>query len=146
MSHWTHIVAAIDIDTYHDSKDIKGYVENILKDAPKITGSERSADVFVNALSGHNHWTSCDCNSCEWKDTLVHYTEAEGGGFSCGAPEDYRCPYGKYQTRVVITVIGDLRDREREKTVREWWAFRDFVKAKVGCGYQFRNCTCRIHD
>jgi hypothetical protein len=40
MSHWTHIIAAIDIDTYHDDKDIKGYVENILVNAPKITGRE----------------------------------------------------------------------------------------------------------
>jgi hypothetical protein len=146
MSHWTHIIAAIDIDTYHQDKDIKSYVENILANAPKITGSEGPADVFVNVKSGHNHWTSCDCNSCEFKDTIISYSEEEGGGWSCGAPNGFTCPEGEYQTRVVITVLGDLRDRERWRTRDEWYAFREYVKARIGCGYDFRNCVCRIHD
>lgn len=146
MSHWTHIIASIDIDTYHHDKDIKGYVENILANAPKITGSEGPADVFVNVKSGHNHWVGCDCNACEFKDTIINYSKEEGGGWECGAPDGFQCPEGKYQTRVVITVIGDLRDRERWRTRDEWYEFRDYVKARVGCGYDFRNCVCRIHD
>lgn len=146
MSHWTHIIAAIDIDTYHEDKDIKSYVENILANAPKITGSEGPADVFVNVKSGHNHWTGHDCNVCQFKDTIVHFPKEEGGGHECYAPADFKCPTGKYQTRVVITVLGDLRDRERWRTRDEWAAFKDYVKANVGCGYEFRNCTCRIYD
>ena len=118
MSHWTHIIASIDVDTYHNDKDIKGYVENILANAPKITGSEGPADVFVNVKSGWNHST--------WDEEA---NERE-----------------RYQTRVVITVLGDLRDRERWRTRDEWYAFRDYVKARVGYGYDFRNCVCRIHD
>lgn len=146
MSHWTHIVAAIDIDTCRQDKNIKEYVENILANAPKIKGSEGPAAVFVNVLPGHNHWIGCDCNSCEWKDTIVHFTEEEGGGFGCDAPDGFQCPEGEYQTRVVITVIGDLRDREPEQTRQDWHAFRDYVRAEVGHGYDFRNCACRIHD
>ena len=142
MSHWTHIVAAIDIDTYHQDKNIKGYVENILVNAPKITGSERNADVFVNALSGYNCFTSCDCNSCEYKDTVKHYPD----GYECAAHDGFRCPSGKYQTRVVITIIGDLRDREHWKTREEWHTFKEYVREKIGHGYEFRNCACRIHD
>lgn len=146
MSHWTHIVAVIDIDTYEQRKDIKEYVENILENAPKIKGSECNAAVFVNVLPGHNCWTGCDCNACEWKETLKFYSEEDGGGFECDAPEHYDCPSGEYQTRIVITIIGDLRDRELEQTRHDWRAFRDFVRAEIGKGYDFRNCACRIHD
>ena len=47
----------------------------MLEDAPKITGSEGNAEIFVNVLRGHNIFMSCDCNSCEYKDTIVHHKE-----------------------------------------------------------------------
>ncbi len=142
MSYWTHIVAVIDIDTCHDDKNIKGYVENILANAPKITGSEGPADVFVNVKSGHNHWTSCDCQACGYKDTIKHYPD----GYECAAPDGFQCPEGEYQTRVAITILGDLRDRERWRTRDEWTAFKAYVKTHLGQGYDFRNCACRIYD
>ena len=61
MSWWTHIVAAIDVDTYISSKTIKSDVEELLKGAPAITGSEGNADIFVNVLSGTNISTNRDC-------------------------------------------------------------------------------------
>lgn len=143
MSNWTHIVASIDVDTYIESKNIKEEVEKLLEKAPKITGSEGNADIFVNVLSGHNTFTSCDCMNCEYGKTVIHHSE---GGFSCDADEKYECPKGKYQTRVVITVIGDLRDRMKTKTHKEWNAFNNFIAKKVNSKYGFhiRNCACRI--
>jgi len=50
MSYWTHIVAILEVDTYIEDKNIKQIVENKLIKAPKITGSEGCADVFVNVF------------------------------------------------------------------------------------------------
>lgn len=142
MSSWTHIVAAIDVDTYKRSATIKEDVEKMLEHAPKITGSEGPADVFVNVLSGHNYWTSCDCERCEYGNTVRYLDE---GGFECDATMDYRCPQGEYQTRVVITIIGDLRDRMKDTTKEEWKAFKKYIEKHVnGNGFGIRNCTCKI--
>lgn len=141
MSMWTHIVAVIDADTFVDSKHIKKEVQKMLKDAPKITGSEGNADVFVNVLSGYNHYISADCEACCFGPTIRYLND----GFSCDAPDTTKCPEGKYQTRVVITVIGDLRDRMREQTKAEWLQFKEFVNKKInGNGFETRNCACRI--
>ncbi len=139
MSYWTHIVAIIDVDTIIQDKNIKEIVEEMLIKAPRITGSEGNADVFVNLKNGHNIWTNCDCKSCEFKDTIIHHKE---GGFSCESPENYKCLEGEYQTRIVISVIGDLRDREKETTKEEYEAFLKFLKKD--CDFDIRNKTVNI--
>lgn len=145
MSYWTHIVAAIDVETYIQSKTIQSDVERLLEDAPKITGSEGSADVFVNVLSGANHWTSCDCACCDYKDTIQY--DNEEGGFWCDCSDNYRCPHGEYQTRVVITVIGDLRDRMKKRTKTEWQEFKKYIEEHInGDGFYIRNCSCKIKE
>lgn len=139
MSFWTHIVATFDVDTYKKEKNIKEIIEQKLKDAPKITGSESDADVFVNVLSGYNHWIGGDCNICEYKDTVIHLEE---GGYTCDAEEGYKCPENTYQTRVVITVIGDLRDRMKETTREEYKSFLKYLKKD--CGFEIRNKSVNI--
>lgn len=143
MSMWTNIVAAIDVDTYIEDSNIKNVVEDMLKSAPVITGSERNADVFVNVLSGHNSWTSCDCKRCKYKDTIKHVEE---GGFTCEPEDGFVCPEGEYQTRVVITVIGDLRDRMKHQTHKEWNKFNNYIAKKINgkSGFYIRNCACVI--
>ena len=126
MSRWTHVIGSLYIETYKERKDIKGFVENILNDAPKITGSEKDADIFVNPLSGHNTWISCDCERCVYKDTIVHLDDE--GGFQCDAESDYECPEGKYQTCVAITLVGDLRDKDGETTKKEIEEFIRFLQ------------------
>ena len=121
---WTHIVASLDVETYVESDTIKEDVEKMLEKAPKITGSEGPADVFVNVLSGYN--VSC------WEDDEGH----------------------KYQTRVVITVIGDLRDRQKSQTEEEWNKFKDFIGEEYtndsdecnpdGLNFGIRNYSCKI--
>ena len=139
MSLWTHIVGVLHVDTYHCCDDLKLYVEEALKNAPQITGSEGPADVFVNVHSGYNISTSFDCRRCEFKDTIIHFEE---GGMSCDAPDGYKCPYGQYQTRVTITVQGDLRDRMKQTTRKEWNAFHRYVAKTLG--YNIRLAICQI--
>ena len=123
MSMWTHIVASIDVDTFKESHTIKEDVEKMLEDAPKITGSEGPADVFVNVLSGY---------------TISTYNEND--------------EKEKFQTRVVITVIGDLRDRTKAQTEKEWNDFKNFIgiepelydEDREGLNLEIRNCSCEI--
>jgi len=124
MSWWTHITASLDVDTYIESDNIKEHVEKLLEKAPKITGSEGPADVFVNVLSGHNHSIYDD--------------------------EGFR----EFQTRVVITIIGDLRDRYKDQTEDEWNKFKafigedendeSFIKDPNGLNFTIRNYSCNI--
>ena len=117
MSRWTHIVAAIDVDTYIESENLQGDVNELMKYAPKITGSESDADVFINILSGHN--VSC------WEDGK----------------------HNNYQTRIVITIIGDLRDRSHKITEKEWTKFKKFIETKIDKkGWEIRNYSCNIID
>ena len=51
MSFWTHIVASIDVNTHIECDTLKRDVKKMLKAAPKITGSEGDAEVFVNVRS-----------------------------------------------------------------------------------------------
>lgn len=138
MSHWTHIVGVLHADTFTEVDDLKERLEQALNNAPKITGSEQDANVFVNIPSGHNSWTSCDCARCEFKDTIRHYPD----GYECDAPKGYRCPSGAYQTRAVITVQGDLRDRMKSQTKKEWNAFHRYIAKELDFGV--RIATCRI--
>ena len=146
MSKWAHIVASIDVDTYIESNTIESDVKEMLKKAPKITGSEEDAHIFVNVLSGSNHITSCDCRNCEY-GTTREYSGKRKGSFRCHKPEGYKCPEGRYQTRVVITVIGDLRDKSIAKTEKEWIGFKNFIENEIGGdGFNIRNCSCNIID
>lgn len=135
MSYWTHLAAAIDIDCMRITPDAQTYVEKMLEGAPKITGSEGNCDVFVNVRSGHNCSTNKDCARCPHSEIAFPDCPVEG---------KVDCPSGEYQTQAVITVAGDLRDRERWQTHREWKAFQKYIARKFGCGFQIRNCACRI--
>lgn len=80
---------------------------------------------------------------CEYKNTIKHLDE---GRFQCGADENYECPEGEYQSRVVITVVGDLRDRMKQETHMEWNAFNNCIAKKIrgkSC-FDIKNCSCRI--
>lgn len=138
MSCWTYIVGVIHVDTYKQVDDINGYVKNKLLGAPKITGSERDASVFVNPVAGHNIFISCDCDRCEYRETLHH----SDNGFWCEAPDGYVCHCGEYQTCAVITVQGSLRHRLRKQTRKEWNSFHQYIAKTLG--WQILQATCRV--
>lgn len=129
MSNWTTITACIYVDTDIEDKNIKTIVEDKLKEAPKITGSEKDVDVFVNVLSGYNIWRSADCPNCPYKDTIIIHGNSS---FSCEPDEDYKCKEVNYQTQVCVSVIGSLRDRWVEETESEYKEFLDWVAKNIG--------------
>lgn len=112
MSCWTHIVASLDIDTFTEDKNLTTIVKNKLEKAPKITGSEQDAQIFVNLLQYYN----------------VSTYDKDGNII-------------EFQTRVVIIIVGDLRDKDKKETEREYNKFKKFL---INCGYYIRNESVNI--
>lgn len=128
MSSWTHITACLSVDTglVEPRKTVKRIIQKELKEAPKMTGSEGNADIFVNVQSGHDFYVGRDCAHCPYFPTLVHTED----GSTCDAPEGYECKDGEYQTRVVISIQGDLRDRMKDETQKEFDEFMTFIRKR----------------
>lgn len=131
MSHWTHITACLSVETGITAKKrvLKRKVEVILAQAPKITGSEGNADVFVNIQSGHNFSTSYDCEHCKYSGSLHDIIENGKEYQECDAPENHDCS-AEYQTCVVISIQGDLRDRMKDQTQKEFNNFMKYLTTK----------------
>ena len=139
MSYWTHIVGIIHVETHIEDDNIVDLVQRALRDAPKITGSECDASIFVNAERGHNISTSSDCKHCDYRGSIIISDE---DWIYCDAPYGYSCPTGEYQSQVTISVQGDLRDRMRAQTRKEWNAFHQYIVKQLG--YTIHLATCKI--
>ena len=142
MSQWTHVVGVLYVETYTERKDIKEYVEQLLKNAPKITGSEKDCDIFVNPLSGYNTFISADCEHCQYSNSKEYN---EDGWFTCDADNDFECPEGKYQTGVAITIVGDLRDKDGGQTSREVNQFIRYIQ-HLGNGFDIEYYSVIFED
>lgn len=133
MSMWTHITACMSVETGIVAKKpaLKRQVKEYLAKAPKITGSEGPADVFVNIQGGYSFYTSRDCEHCKYKDSIIELKDENGDDYmTCSAAEKRDCS-AEYQTRIVISVQGDLRDRVKEETEKEFEEFKKYVE-KLG--------------
>lgn len=131
MSCWTHITACLSVETYMVEKkpELRKRIKQFLKDAPKITGSEGPADIFINIRSGYNFYTNWDCEHCRYKDSL-HDVIKNGKEYQeCDAPENHDCS-AEYQTCVVISIQGDLRDRIKDQTQKEFDNFMKYLTTK----------------
>jgi len=129
MSQWTHITACISVDTCYEEprREVVRLVKTDLVTAPKITGSEHDANIFINVIGGYNSWTSCDCDHCK-KYGATRKETAEG--FECDAPDNYKCKKGQYQSQVAISIQGDLRDRTKIETEKEFQKFFEYIANK----------------
>lgn len=129
MSKWNHVSATIFLDVKFEEEKLALYniIESILFNAPKITGSEKDADVFVNILSGYSGKIYKDCERCVYKDTV----QGEGNSFSCEADEEFECPSREFQDGVVITIAGDLRDKHYLKTKQELDEFLIYIMKEL---------------
>ena len=89
MSMWTHITACMSVETGIVAKkpELKKQVKEYLDKAPKITGSEGPADVFVNIQGGYSFYTSRDCDRCKYKDSIIELKGENGDDYMmCSAP------------------------------------------------------------
>jgi hypothetical protein len=127
MSSWVHITACLSVETSIADNDIVDRVKGYLALGPKITGSEQDADVFVNLQSGYNFYTNYDCDHCQYKNSIKWIKKGE---FTCDKPYGEDCPEGEYQTCVVISVQGDLRDKYKFETEHEFNEFLEYINKK----------------
>ena len=142
MSMWTHIVGAIHIETgmQYDKKELKRELDEMLNyEAPQITGSEYDCQMDIVIEQGYDLWVSKDCYHCPH-----HYADKEDADDfleePCEAPADFECPSGSYQTRAIITLCGDLRDRTIKQTQKEVQAFIDWLKEN----FSIRNMSIKL--
>lgn len=99
MSLWTHVIGVINVNMYTQSDEqTLNHARYMVAHAPKVTGSEGDMQTYVNILNGYN------------------YVEFENG------------TKRKWQTGVIISLVGDLRDRTIDKTKQELETFLDYIK------------------
>lgn len=103
MSIWTHIQSVIIAKTSDSDTPLKD-IKSIMKHAPKITGSEEDAFVFIN----HIPRTTSSC-----------------------IDENGECH--EYENDFCITIVGDLRDRCFEETAKEYSRFIRFINKYFYC-------------
>lgn len=113
MSQWTHITACMSVDTCTENKKrIKKSIIEYIDKAPKITGSEADADVYINLQRGYNV-----------------------SSWSRGKTQEY-------QTCIVISIQGDLRDKDGETTKDEFVEFLNYIERE----YIIRDYSINIED
>lgn len=114
MSQWTHITACLSVDTcIENKKHIKKRIIDYINKAPKITGSEEDAEVYVNLQRGYNIST--------WKKF---------------GDDAHR------QSCIIISIQGDLRDKDGETTREEFVAFLNYIRKE----YIIRDYSINIED
>ena len=116
MSRWTHITSCMSVDTcIENKKHIKKSIIDYINNAPKITGSESDAEVYVTLQRGYN--------ISSWK-------------------QDKKDNFIQYQSCIIISIQGDLRDKDGETTKEEFIDFLNYIKAK----YIVRDYSINIED
>lgn len=117
MSHWTHVIGTIRVSPMGRTQPEKRYIlDTVLAHLPIVTGSEVDMEVFVTQGGGCS--SSCSCDEFEMrtdkgKDWCYGLRVNRNGRFDMD--EDY-----------LLTLIGNLRDREFEQTFKEFqkWLIR----------------------
>lgn len=116
MSRWTHITSCMSVDTcIENKKRVKKSIIDYIAKAPKITGSEHDAEVYVTLQRGYN--------ISSWE-------------------QDKKGEFIKYQSCIIISIQGDLRDKDGETTKEEFIDFLNYIKAK----YIVRDYSINIED
>ena len=113
MSQWTHITSCMSVDTcIKNEKKIKKSIIDYVSKAPKITGSESDAEVYINLQRGLN---------------LTSWTKMRRK---------------EYQTCIIISIQGDLRDKDGQTTKEEFIKFKNYIERE----YIIRDFSINIED
>ena len=110
MSWWTHINGSIVVDVYGRTQEESEYVlKTVLKHLPLVTGSESNMDVFIQRQSGIRMGSSEDEYGMCTNNLVDMYgnNSAENGWLNV-------------QTKYILVVQGDLRDRVFDDTFKEF--------------------------
>ena len=110
MSFWTYIDGTITVEPMGRTQAEKRYIlETVLNHLPLVTGSEKDMDVYIIQKNGINSSSSCD-EYGECTNNLVNR-------YGC---HDYEKGWLRIQREYILVVNGSFRDREFNKTFREF--------------------------
>lgn len=100
MSSWSSVYGVIEVDTLARSSNEAMYIaQTVVNHLPKIYGSERCAEYHLNLRDGYN--------SSDTEDEIGIYGNICNNGIF------------EYQNKVLITVCGELRDTNFQRTLRD---------------------------
>lgn len=95
MSNWTYVQGLIELDVPGRTQAEKNYIlQTVIDHLPKVTGSEKSMNLYTIQTAGHDSWQNFD----EFYNRV----------------EDFRT-----QSRYFLVLDGNLRDRYYEDTFKE---------------------------
>lgn len=95
MSSWTYVQGLIELDVPGRTQAEKNYIlQTVIDHLPKVTGSEKSMNIYTIQTAGHDSWQNFD----EFYNRV----------------EDFRT-----QSRYFLILDGNLRDRYYEDTFKE---------------------------
>ena len=99
MSKWTYVIGTVKVDTFSSSSAEAMFIaQTVVNHLPKITGSERDVEYYFNLIKGPNTSSTFDDFGCHTNLYKNFY---------------------EYQSEVLVTFQGSLRDREFEETLKE---------------------------
>lgn len=116
MSSWTYITGTITVSPIGRTQAEKRYVlDTVLAHLPRVSGSERDMNVYVIQKNGHNNSRSCD----EFGERTNNLVDRYG---QKSRVRGWLCTQDEY----ILVVDAALRDREFDKTYREFmkWLVR----------------------
>ena len=95
MSNWTYVQGLIELDVPGRTQAEKNYIlQTVIDHLPKVTGSEKSMNLYTIQTAGHDSWQNFD----EFYNRV----------------EDFRT-----QSRYFLVLDGNLRDRHYKDTFKE---------------------------
>ena len=95
MSSWTYVQGLIKLDVPGRTQAEKNYIlQTVIDHLPKVTGSEKSMNIYTIQTAGHDSWQNFD----EFYNRV----------------EDFRT-----QSRYFLVLDGNLRDRHYKDTFKE---------------------------
>ena len=110
MSWWTHIKGAIEVEAMGRTQAECRYIlDTVLAHLPRVTGSEGDMNVYIAQRAGHNCSSSCD----ELSMRTNNLTDFDGF-------KSREYGWMTMQTKYMLTIDADLRDRRLEETKREF--------------------------
>lgn len=107
---WTYISGTIEVDVLGRTQaEINYILTTILNHLPRVSGSEKDMEVYVNRREGHN----CSSSADEYDDRTNNLINLHG-------VKDQSTGWLRKQSLYVLTVRGDLRDCTFEPTFRSF--------------------------
>lgn len=118
MSYWTHVRGIIELETFgRTSAESIFRAQTVIDHLPRITGSEGPVDYYLNLVKGYNVSGNCD----EFMNHSNLYN-----------PDSYFRTI-EHQTKMLLTINGDLRDRYIEDTIKETTKMLTRLSTRLWC-------------